>query len=43
MWRWLERTRRLNRTRDAASLPRVYVYTRHVGDESYPRLYLGKP
>jgi hypothetical protein len=41
MWRWLERARGLTRERDAARLPRVFVYARHIADDVYPRLYLG--
>ncbi|GBF99949.1 hypothetical protein Rsub_12642 [Raphidocelis subcapitata] len=41
MWRWLSRVKGLGRARDARRLPRVYVYSKHVGDDLYPRLYLG--
>ena len=42
MWRWLERTRGLNRSKDALALPRVYITSRHIPDDAYPRAYLGE-
>lgn len=42
MWRWLHRAKGLNRSRGTEDLPPVYVFTKHVGDEVYPRIYLGK-
>lgn len=40
MWRWLEHARGLSRDADAGVLPRIYVHTRHIPDDVYPRLYL---
>jgi hypothetical protein len=42
MWHWLGWAKNLQKKRDGDRLPRVYVTTRHISDDLYPRLYLGE-